>query len=318
MNSKKANRVFLVTMLCYIVLILGLSRFAPGLMGNLFVSNLAVELVITLPVLAAAVACGEKLPAFLGFRKIRIKSLLMTVLFSFLTVPALTLFNLISQIWVENEVAAMLEGQQAGQMSFGILFLSTGIIAPIFEEVACRGAYYHSYRKSGSAFRAMLLSSLIFALVHMNFNQAAYALVMGIFSVLLMEAAGSLWASILYHGLVNGSNVLLMYMALRADPDAYSGQAALVTSNFLIYGIGVYLILAAVTLPLAWAVLVWISGHQGRSSILSQIWKQRKEKKDKMLTVPLVLALILCVSLMTGVFSFLLVKLAAAFGIVLY
>ena len=35
MNSKKANRVFLVTMLCYIVLILGLSRFAPGLMGNL-------------------------------------------------------------------------------------------------------------------------------------------------------------------------------------------------------------------------------------------------------------------------------------------
>ena len=52
MNSKKANRVFLVTMLCYIVLILGLSRFAPGLMGNLFVSNLAVELVITLPVLA--------------------------------------------------------------------------------------------------------------------------------------------------------------------------------------------------------------------------------------------------------------------------
>ena len=179
MNSKKANRVFLVTMLCYIVLILGLSRFAPGLMGNLFVSNLAVELVITLPVLAAAVACGEKLPAFLGFRKIRIKSLLMTVLFTFLTVPALTLFNLISQIWVENEVAAMLEGQQAGQMSFGILFLSTGIIAPIFEEVACRGAYYHSYRKSGSAFRAMLLSSLIFALVHMNFNQAAYAVLLG-------------------------------------------------------------------------------------------------------------------------------------------
>lgn len=318
MNSKKANRVFLITILCYIVLVIGLLRFAPGLMNNLLVSNLTMELVIALPVLAAAVMSGERLPSFLGFRKMGVKSLLMTALFTFLTVPVLTLFNLISQIWVENEAAAMLEGQQAGQMSFGILFLSTAIIAPIFEEVACRGAYYHSYRKSGSAFRAMVLSAMIFALVHMNFNQASYALVMGILSVLLMEAAGSIWASILYHGLINGSNVLLMYGALRVNPNAYSEQAVEVTGNFLLYGIGIYLILAAVTLPLAWAVLVWLSANQGRSGVLTQIWKGRKEKKDKMLTVPLVLALILCLSLMTGFFALLLAKLTAAFGIALY
>ena len=79
------------------------------------------------------VLSGEKLKSFLGFHKIKISTVLMIVLFTFLSLPALSLFNLISQLWVENEVAAMLESQ--GQISFGALFLSVGVIAPVFEEL---------------------------------------------------------------------------------------------------------------------------------------------------------------------------------------
>ena len=146
----------------------------------------------------------------------------------------------------------------------------------------------------------MLLSALIFALVHMNFNQAAYAFVMGIWAVLLVEVTGSLWASIIYHGLINGSQAVLMYLALQTDADAAS-QAVSITTDSLMIMIGGYIILAAVTLPLAWAALVWIGGNEGRSEVLRQIWNGRKEKKDKMVTVPLVLGLILCISMMTGI-----------------
>ena len=302
MNGRKANWAFLITIVGYIGMSCSLVLFFPELANSLFWSNLLCELVVILPVLIFIFVSGERPGAFLGFSKMKTGSALMTVLFSLLTMPALSLFNLISQLWVENEVAAMLESQQAGQMPFGLLYLSVGIIAPVFEEITCRGAYYRSYRKSGSAFKAMILSALLFALVHMNFNQAAYAFVMGILAVLLVEATGSIWSSILYHGVVNGSQILLMYEVLKTDPGIYSSQSEMITKDLLLYGIGAYLILTTVTLPLAWAVLVWISSHEGRDRVLSRIWKERKEKKDKMVTVPLVLALILCLGMITGAF----------------
>lgn len=302
MNAKKANWAFLITVAGYIGVVFLLGYFFPELAGSLFWSNLICELIVTIPIFAFIFLSGEEPVRFLKFARMKTGSILMTVLFFFLTMPALTLFNLISQLWVENEVAAMLESQQAGQMPFGLLYLSVGIIAPVFEEIVCRGAYYRSYRKSGSAFKAMLLSALIFALVHMNFNQAAYAFVMGILAVLLVEATGSLWSSILYHGLINGSQILIMYEAFKIDPAIYSQQAEMITEDFLLYGIGVYLILTAVTLPLAWAVLMWISSYEGRNGVLGQIWKTRKEKKDKLASIPLALALILCLGMITGAF----------------
>lgn len=299
MNSKKANWAFLITIVVYVGAALAVSVFFPFIVDNLVLSNLFSETVTLLPILIFMLISKEKLGAFLGFHRIKFRSILMIGLFTFLSTPVLSLVNLISQIWVENEVGAIL-GDQQSQMPFALMFLTVGVIAPIFEEIICRGAYYRSHCRSGSAFKAMIMSAIVFALIHMNFNQAAYAFVMGIFAVLLVEATGSLWASILYHGFFNGSQVVLLYTIFTEDADIYSEQAAL-TTDFLLCAIGIYLLLAAVTLPLAWAVLVWIGRTEGRSAVLSGIWSQRKEKKDKMVTVPFVLTLILCLAIMTGI-----------------
>ena len=299
MNSKKANWAFLITIVFYIGAVLAAAVLFPSIADNLVLGNLFAEVITLLPILIFMLASKEKLGSFLGFHRIKFRSILMVGLFTFLSTPVLSLINLISQIWVENEIGVVLENQQ-NQLSFPIMFLTVGVIAPIFEEVICRGAYYRSYCRSGSAFKAMIMSAIIFGLIHMNFNQAAYAFVMGIFAVLLVEATGSLWASILYHGFFNGGQVILLYTMFAGNTDVYSEEAAL-TTDILLYAIGVYLILAAVTLPLAWAVLVWIGRTEGRSAVLSGVWSQRKEKKDKMVTVPFVLTLILCLVIMTGI-----------------
>lgn len=313
MNGKKANWAFLIEVLDYMVLVYGLALFLPHIMGNLVLNNLICELLLSLPVLIFMAASKEKPVSFLGFHKMKISSVLMTVLFTFLSMPVLTLFNLISQLWVENEVASMMEELQMGEVPLGALLFSMSVSAPVFEEITCRGAYYRAYRKSGSAMKAMLMSSLIFAVSHMNFNQAAYAFVVGILAVLLVEATGSLWSSILYHAVINGSQAVLMYQVLKINPNIYSEQADMITSDFLLYGIGVYLVITAVTLPLAWAVLIWISGNEGRSGVLSAIWRGRKEKKGKIITpsfmavsftaVPFILAMLLALGVMSGLFS---------------
>jgi hypothetical protein len=208
--------------------------------------------------------------------------------------PVITLVNLLSQFVTENEATAVMESYEIGSMPFLPLLLSVGIFAPFCEELICRGIYYRSYKKSGSAFAAMLLSAMIFALVHMNINQAAYAFVMGILAVLLVEASGSLWSSVIYHALINSSQVALMYVMLKGNASAFSEATDALTTESLVTALAGYLVITAVTLPIAWAILVWMSGNEGRRGVLLRLWKERKTKKDKLVTVPLILAIILC------------------------
>lgn len=313
MSGKKANRAFLITIICYIGLCYVIGLFFPELGSNLFLDNLMVELVILLPILLFALFSKEKLVEFLGFHKIKIGTVLMTILFTFLSMPVITLLNLISQLWVDNAVVSMMDSYGIGGLPFWKLFFPVGIIAPVFEEVSSRGAYYRSYRKTGSGFKAMMLSAVVFALFHMNLNQAMYAFGMGILAVMLVEASGSLWTSIIYHSLVNGSQTILLYFVAKTDTMSLSDQAQMVTTDYLLFAIGVYMMLTAVMLPVAWAVLVWISNHEGNNGILTKLWtiKRAKEptanleesvekKKDKTITVSLVIALILCVLAMSG------------------
>ena len=305
MNGKKVNLAFLISIILYIGCSFGLSYLAPRLSENLVVANGIVELVVVLPGLLFVIFAKEDLPCFLGFHKIRISTLLLIIPFTMLTMPFVTLLNLLTQFFTENAAASMVESYKIAEMPFLLVLFVIGIFAPFCEELACRGVFYRGYRKSGTAFGAMLLSALLFGIMHMNMNQAVYAFAIGILAVLLVEATGSLWSSVVYHGLINSSQVVIMYLTLKIDPDTYSEAAQLVTTNMLVYSVAVYLVIAALTLPVAWALLVWMGEREGRSGVLASVWRDRKRsgvlnenKKDKLITIPLVIALILCVAMM--------------------
>lgn len=301
MNSRKVNLAFLCSILLYIGMALCAVFLLPRLFSNLIFNNLACELTILLPGFLFLLFSKEKPSEFLGFHKMKAGTVLAVIPFTMFSMPAVTLLNLISQFWVKNEAAAMMEGFGAAEIPLALLIFSTGIFGPFCEEVTCRGIFYRGYCRSGSRFFAMLLSALLFALIHMNLNQAMYAFAVGIMAVLLVEATGSLWASVLYHGLINSSQTVLLYGALKMNPQAYSEAAQQAeAAGTLVYAVAGYLVLTAVTLPLAWALLVWMGEHEGRGGVLSSIWKERKnkengEKKERLITLPLLLGIAVCI-----------------------
>lgn len=316
MNGRRVNLAFLISILLYILCIFGAAFLFPKLVDNIVSSNLLCEAVVVLPGILFALFSGEKLTEFVGFKRMKATTLLAVIPFTMFSMPAISLVNLLSQFLVRNEVTAMMESYQIAEMPFWQVLFSIGIFAPFCEEVICRGVYYRGYKRSGGAFKAMLLSALLFAVVHMNLNQAMYAFFMGIMAVLLVEATGSLWSSVIYHGLINSSQVALMYSALKINPSVYSEAAEeIMTTGMLVYSVAVYLVIVAVTLPLAWAILVWMSGNEERRGILPSVWQERNyrgtasegKKKDKLVTASLILALILCVAVMiiTGVLNML-------------
>ena len=65
--------------------------------------------------------------------------------------------------------------------------LVLGIITPFTEELLYRSVVYQRMRESYGAVTAVIGSSLIFALLHMNLVQIIYAFVLGLLLALLME-----------------------------------------------------------------------------------------------------------------------------------
>lgn len=301
MNSRRTSISFLVAIILYFVCAIAMGVIMPlfgDAMNRLLWSNIIVEAVIVLPGIMFALFSGEQLPQFLRFHRIKVTTLLLVIPFTMLSMPVISLSNLITQFWVENAAVGAMQDYGIAQMPFWQSWFVIGLFAPLCEEVACRGIFFRGYQKSWGAFRAMFLSALLFALIHMNLNQAVYAFVMGIMAVLLVVATGSLWASVLYHALINSSQLPLIYIVLRMNSSAYSDVEQMVTNEGLMASVTVYLMITAVTLPLAWALLICMSKNQGRHGVLSALWRDRKVKykKDNPAAVILLLTVILCVA----------------------
>ena len=291
MNAKKVNWIFLAMVLLNITLVVLLLVMYPvfqlGIVANLIVS----QIIILVPALIGVLAGRENLIEFAGFRKFKISSALMTVLFTFLFMPLVTLINMISMCFVDNAVAAV--SGEILDTPFFVIFTLMGILGPMSEELVCRGIVYHGYKRTGTMMQALLLSSMIFALMHMNVDQAAYAFAIGVAMVLLVEATGSIWSSILVHVTFNSQQVCLMYLVDYGEQQLQEAQEAL-TTDMMILAISVYLVIAAVTTSLAGCVLAWIAKNEKREDNLRAIWKTRKFKKEgKVITVPLLIAIVI-------------------------
>ncbi|MBO5208388.1 MAG: CPBP family intramembrane metalloprotease [Lachnospiraceae bacterium] len=302
MNSKRANWLYMTIILVDLAVIALLTLayyYSKGTVDIGIVLNLVIsQLMLIVPTLIFALCSKSDLNEMLGYHKMKISSALMVVLYTFLCMPLMTAINAISMLFVDNAVNSI--SGEVLQIPFPIMLFLMGMFGPFCEEFVFRGMIFRGYKKSGSVFWSVILSSLLFGLMHMNFNQAAYAFAIGIMFALLVEATGSLWGSTIAHMVVNMEQVCLMFLVEKLEPGTYtSGQVDdMLTQDMLIMAIGPYLLVAIVCTALAICVLAWIAKNEDRAEHLGSIWAKRKEKKERMITIPLIIGIVLGVGYM--------------------
>lgn len=303
MNSKRIGVSFLLLVLMHFLVVCGIAvyyRVSPagkeiGIVENLLISQLVHVMPVTVMILTGREKFRQEnvFRDVLGFRRIKISTALMTILYTFLLMPLATLANAISMLFVDNTIANL-----AGDIlnvPFFVMFPVMAIVGPFCEEMVFRGAFFRGFRKSGNLFGAILLSGLLFALMHMNFNQAAYALVLGVMMALLAEAAGSSVAPFIMHFIYNGQSVCMMYLqdALFSEFVEEGMEEYRYMPGEMAVVIAVYLLLTVVCTTLAFCVAVWIAGNEGKQNFLQTIWKSRKNHGEKLGSVCLVIGMML-------------------------
>lgn len=304
MSTKAVNRLFLVSLLVEAAVIIFLQ--VSGLRFSTISALVLNQLIMLLPGVAFLAVTKTK-PGFIAHGRIKPVTPLLCVVFTGLCMPLITLVNMISMLFVENE-ANRIVGAISGVPGW-LVVLVVGILGPMNEEFLYRGIFYHSYRKTGRILAAMFMSAFLFGLMHLNFNQMSYAIVVGIMGVLLIEATGSIAGSMIFHGCINTYNVVVMLIQQRqfsvAGVDSQEvldeslAQLGLTYHQFLLVGILIFSGIALAGTVLAGLLLYGMAAIEQREKEFVGIFKRKQgepkgDKKGSLWTVSLIVAVVLC------------------------
>ena len=80
-----------------------------------------------------------------------------------------------------------------------MLWISVVIMAPLVEELTFRGFMYSRLKTGMAKWIAMIITSLVFGIVHGTIIWAIYTFVFGMILIWVLEKTKSLWGSILLH-----------------------------------------------------------------------------------------------------------------------
>ncbi len=108
-----------------------------------------------------------------------------------------------------------------------LYFIQLSILAPLCEEFVFRGLILQNLRKYGNFF-AVLMSSLMFGIIHGNLSQTPFAFIVGIALAVIVIETGSIWVSVLIHCLINS-------ISLLSDGITYYHKGNLSNNLYILY-----------------------------------------------------------------------------------
>ena len=103
-----------------------------------------------------------------------------------------------------------LQGQD--WVALTLFFVTASIAAPIFEEIMFRGFLLPSLTKYLPMWGAILASSLLFAVAHLNISEVLPLAILGTVLGVVYTRSRNLLSSILLHSLWNGGTLLSLFL----------------------------------------------------------------------------------------------------------
>ncbi|MEE1313607.1 MAG: type II CAAX endopeptidase family protein [Lachnospiraceae bacterium] len=204
-NPHKINSFLII----YLILYLSLSQ-----LGGFFISyKLLSRIVQILPVILGIlylIMTRQPILSSVKIKKFRPSTILLTILFTYCLWPLVSIVNQISMLFSHNMIDSVVN-QTVAQTGLLYSIITMAFLPACIEEFTFRGLIYGQYRNQ-RPIKAILLSSLCFGLMHLNFNQFSYAFVLGIFMTLLLEASGSLIPPIIMHFTFNATSVSIVFV----------------------------------------------------------------------------------------------------------
>lgn len=132
----------------------------------------------------------------------------------FVTLPAALVYQAIVGPDATSAVGGVFEGVRTGWPMAVTVLLLVAVVAPICEEVVFRGLLWGALEQRWGRVTAAIVSTLVFALAHLELQRAPLLLVVAIPIALARLYSGSLWGGIIAHQVTNLLPGIIMMFGL--------------------------------------------------------------------------------------------------------
>lgn len=176
-----------------------------------FIRLSMAQLLIIVPVILYLIITKQNFFQAIRLRKVNIWSLLLVIPLVYVLEPLLICINAISMSFSTNVIATTME-DIVNSMPYIAGLSMMALIPALVEEITFRGVLLNSFHRDSNPWPGIIFSAICFGAMHMNFNQIAYALVLGIIMGIVLEASGSILTTMLVHFLYNGTSTTLLYL----------------------------------------------------------------------------------------------------------
>lgn len=275
-NVTKTNILFTFMAASYLLLIY-IVRLIPANILNINIRLILPELIMLVPAFLYVTVLKPDNLGQINFSSPSLTNVIKIILFTFCIMPFITILNSISTIFVENHAANTMSYLTSNPLWLNILFIA--LIPAVCEEYLFRGLLFHGYKRRNPV-KAILMSSLLFGLIHMNVNQFIYAFVMGCVLCLLVYATGTVLSSMIAHFIFNGINVVLSYYSetIMKELGAAGEETAVLSAADYVIVYGIQIIIAVFGLMLAYMLFKSICRENRGMENIKLIFKKENRR----------------------------------------
>lgn len=153
----------------------------------------------------------------LGFLNLGLHALKQAVLWTLLAIPlVLGVGFLVHFVWQsfgwQTRPDVLLESMQNASIAARVtLIAGAALAAPVAEELIFRQVLYRAIESLGGARRALLMTSMIFACMHMHLESIPALFVLALLLQRVRNRTGSIWQPILIHAFFNAGMIALAF-----------------------------------------------------------------------------------------------------------
>lgn len=148
---------------------------------------------------------------------------------------AVSIFGISEQDEAFKQVNELIESQP-----FWLKIASVGIIIPIQEELMYRGLIYKNIEQRYNHIKAAVISSTVFAVMHMNLSQGIYAFLMGFVLAFIYQKTKNIYACITFHC---SANIFAVFVSTNTVNEFLMENMYLVPAVLLCMIVSAYVII---------------------------------------------------------------------------
>ncbi len=209
--KNKSARISLIYFIATIGIALIFALGSFGFIKNEFLSSFLIQIVVMLaiPMFLYTILVSKNIKKTFsdtGFGKFSFKMLLISVVLGFvlyfINSYVANFFSGIISLFGYEQISSA----QTVKLNYQFLlkdFALTAVLPGVCEEFLHRGIMLHANKKYNNPRYCLIVSSILFGLIHLNINQFFYAAILGFLMGIVCLASNSIYPSIIVHFMNN-------------------------------------------------------------------------------------------------------------------